>query len=335
MPRFLFRASSNDRGGGPLVQKISPTEILPAAFHTGKASEGCDPYQMSEAKLFEMANGHWCASRVNTEFSSWAASLHLVLCYAHTLQKEGESQVHVAMIDTVELDHIGVRVWHVPHLIYQIDPTEYLAHGVIRGPYYKAIEFQKLQNHGLGSIFPEIKVSERMGAELRQSMFASAIAYSPIKDTEFRTICNIASLFEDFSLPFAAALFCIRKRSWNHEMRFAQTSIPASKEIEKIIQALDPNNPSSLLSRSLIKAMKSNNPSQWLSESWIQGNNVVTDWSPDTRQWIDLLHALAQHSATTVVLPPTALSERPGRTKRKAAEESEQNTKKLKSTHQV
>jgi hypothetical protein len=63
-----------------------------------------------------MALNHYHGRSVTrSEFSSWAASLHLVLCFAKVKWADSGETAHVAVMDTLNLES-EVLVWHVPHL---------------------------------------------------------------------------------------------------------------------------------------------------------------------------------------------------------------------------
>lgn len=112
-------------------------------------------YDVPENEIYNMANDHFDGSKdIKVTFSSWGASLHLVLCYAKFLQNENES-TYVAVMDTHALGD-EVMAWHVPHLMGRSSKThEYLAFGRIRGA-YQAVSLSKLERHSLYTLFPEL-----------------------------------------------------------------------------------------------------------------------------------------------------------------------------------
>jgi hypothetical protein len=105
---------------------IVPHGFIPT-YQTGK--EPTRFYDHNENALYTMAMNHYHGDKVTrSEFSSWAASLHLVFCYARDIS--ASKTAYVAVMDTHNLDS-EVLVWHVPHLIPRHN-HEYLAHGVIK-----------------------------------------------------------------------------------------------------------------------------------------------------------------------------------------------------------
>jgi hypothetical protein len=66
-------------------------------------SHGHRFYDMAERDAWNMVDRHYCMSpTVRTEFSSWASSLQLVLCYARSMP--AGSNAHVAVVDRERLD---------------------------------------------------------------------------------------------------------------------------------------------------------------------------------------------------------------------------------------
>ena len=244
VPRYLFRAFDESSGGGPERSIINATEIIPRGFMNGRQVTGF--YEKPEKQLHAMAHAHFLADQdVLTEFSSWAASLHTVLCYAYTCSLE-YGDVHVAVLDREKLDG-EVRIWWVPHLL---DPEEhrgeheYLAHGFIRGPGYAAVPFKNLMVGGLcPTVFPELsdwgtgKIPD-FGDGLRYKMFNDELV--GYYDYQTERIRHIGSLFGDLALPVMLALLTLRPRY------LAQASVPVndapmahSDFVDWLITALD------------------------------------------------------------------------------------------------
>jgi hypothetical protein len=68
-------------GGGPGVAINNATEIVPRGFMNG--NKGSSVYVKTEKEMYNMVNAHFHGNdELLTEFSSWAASLHAVLCFA-------------------------------------------------------------------------------------------------------------------------------------------------------------------------------------------------------------------------------------------------------------
>ena len=242
-------------------------------------------YSHSEQELEEIVKAHinmW--SRPLTEFSSWAASLHAVLCYgAHMTQVNKD--VFISVIDTRQLE--GVVVFNTAHLIAEpFMPhrvIEYLAHGRISGRGYKATSLQDMSNAGLQNLFPlgrcEVRVAfhellkiEAFGFELRKEVFSKRP--SIVSSGELSTASRIATLFGELGLPVMTALLCLKPRVWQN---FRTDGILTDvQDIEKVL--------------SVVKTLR-----MIASDTWLQANMVYTLDSPDIDQWIDLLYAIAQY----------------------------------------
>jgi hypothetical protein len=169
--------------------------------------KGHNFYDLAEGNILSMAYDHAVGNRfVLTAFSSWASSLHLVLCYAHSMPASND--VHVAVIDRQKLEG-EVLIWNDLHLLGWGE-AEYLAHGRVKGPGYIAVPFKKLVECGLYDIFPELQSLPRMrlqfGVELRKDMFRKVPVN--IQPTETTVARNIAALFGDLALPVAIPLLC-------------------------------------------------------------------------------------------------------------------------------
>jgi hypothetical protein len=122
VPRYLFRAWQGASGGGPASCLNTTAGIVPRLFMPGSIAEHernfPSFYRRQEIDLYRMASTHYDSkSSTMTGFSSWAASLHLTLCYARFLKVLCQSNtVHAAVMDTRNLED-EVLVWHAPDLI--------------------------------------------------------------------------------------------------------------------------------------------------------------------------------------------------------------------------
>ncbi|KAI1517762.1 hypothetical protein Ptr86124_003063 [Pyrenophora tritici-repentis] len=150
VPRFLFRAFNSESGGGSHFAINNPTEIVPRGFMNGQ--NGHRFYEMSEREIFTMADDHFFGRENITEFSSWAASLHVVLYYAQSMP--AEHNVHIAVLDRHQLGG-EVLIWHALVLV-DVFENEYLAHGCVGGSGYTAVPFEQIIECGLGVIFQEL-----------------------------------------------------------------------------------------------------------------------------------------------------------------------------------
>lgn len=101
--------------------------------------------------------------------SSWAASLHLVLVYAKSL----DAALNIAVTETHDLEG-EVLIWRVPHLM-DGENHEYLAFGIVKGNGYRSVNLVRPITHGLMSVLPELKGedSRGWGEFLRGQTFAA------------------------------------------------------------------------------------------------------------------------------------------------------------------
>ncbi|KAI4670652.1 uncharacterized protein J4E88_009744 [Alternaria novae-zelandiae] len=292
VPRYLFRAFDESSGGGREFSVINATEIIPRGYMNGRQVTGF--YEKPEKELHAMVQAHFSADEdVLTEFSSWAASLHTVLCYAHTCSLE-YGDVHVAVIDREKLDG-EVRIWWVPHLL---DPGEYhgeheyLAHGCIRGKGYTAVPFKNLMVGGLcPTVFPELTGwgngrSPDFGDRLRDKMFGEELV--GYYDYQTERIKQIGKLFGDLALPVMLALLTLRPRYLARASVLVNNAETAHSDfMDWLLTSLD------------IQPLEFV-PEQ---EDWCRPGGVYTrhegDWKayPDVEQWIKLLSMIGERQS--------------------------------------
>jgi hypothetical protein len=284
VPRYLFRAWSKQSGGGAGYMINTTTAIVPHGYlfqlSRERSREHLSFYEIPESQLCRMAEQHWgWYTRIQTGFSSWAASLHLVLCYAKHMNPQDDP--HVAVMDTHELED-EVYVWHVPHLIDRSN-DEYLAHGCIRGNGYRAVSLRDLDQNGLRTLFPEAtdpsRKTDSFGFSLRSSMFCEG--NWSIDDGEWVLIQSIASLFGNLYLPMATALLSLRPRAWRDWPTTGQEEV----SIEDRVADVD----------TIIRLLRIGSiPQDLHQESWLQTGMVDTSRFPDVQQWIHLLAMIAE-----------------------------------------
>lgn len=261
-------------------------------------TEQQDVYKLSERSILELTTKHYEHQKVITGYSSWAASLHLVLCYANSM--DPASKPHVAVMDTQDLDG-EVVVWQCTHVLSEGD-EEYLAWGCVRGRGYKAVPLDVLENHGVLDIFPQLKDGSyrtgetfEFGDECRSAAFqASPVAVAP---NLFEAAEKVASLFKPLFVPVFTALLCLESRPWGH--RKNSHSRP----------------PVECLSRIIDRAGAADVLNNIRLDYWLRPGKVDTTDFPDVEQWIDLLRALVQHqiqrdlkkAQPQVIRPPKTL----------------------------
>jgi hypothetical protein len=248
---------------------------------------------MTEAAICEMATQHYRgAHKPLTGFSSWAASLHLVLCYAHNLSSKlplHAEWVYVAVMDREQLED-EVLVWHVPHLVEINGHHEYLAYGRISGKGYKAVSLRALHERGLKEIHPELFSNlsqDTFGHTRRAEGFDWKMEGFPLLQEELRYIKKVAALYEELWLPVAVALICIVPRPWAPSRKNLGApkwkTPPSCRNLDDIMLGLGQPD--------LERERK------WLEEPWLAKEGMITTTSfPDVEQWIQLLRALLKHS---------------------------------------
>lgn len=291
VPRYLFRAWGSNSGGGPDLSTNSVDEIIPHGFMNGQ--KGHKFYEMPKSEIKAMVNAHFGGKKdIPSEFSSWSASLLMVLFFAKLEENKGHKGMHIAVIDIQRLD--GVLVWHVPHLTndeHEEGIHEYLAHGPISGPGYKAVSLQSLRNSGLEFLFPELEdvvEDTTWGMENRIDIFEMRpkASHSSIERDTFQ---EIGALFKPLDLPVITALACARPRPWVYyggPPRQIDTTVRLALERDaKYFEAIFPE--------------AADSP----TVHWLRPGSVLTgptpdgDDFPDIRQWIDLLRVMAEKSA--------------------------------------
>lgn len=157
-----------------------------------------------------MAYGHYEGSwHARSGFSSWAASLHLVLGYASSMHSECDA--HVAVMDTRSIEE-EVLVWHCMTFLGK-GSHEYLAYGPIRGRGYCAVSVKELREHGLHRLFPTLK------AEPFNYVFTTTTSASyfldrrtSVSSTDLELAARIATLFPGVFLPVFVALLTLQIR---------------------------------------------------------------------------------------------------------------------------
>jgi hypothetical protein len=235
-------------------------------------------YSMSENELWRMARGHYGGSKgCPSGFSSWAASLHVVLCYAKSLEYAGKAGTHVAVMDTHDVDD-EVLVWHVSHLMAGGN-HEYLAFGIIRGTGYRTVSLHDLEQHGLLNVVPEIKNYSHttgFGHALRMRMFSKETASMEVPELDL--IKTISLLFGNLSFPVATALTCLRPRIWRGWQDSRLDWTDPQRDIDMLAKYLN----------------ITSTPAGLLQEPWLVLHNVDTCRFPDVAQWIVFVAMIAE-----------------------------------------
>ncbi|CAN9207184.1 unnamed protein product [Alternaria alternata] len=256
-------------------------EIVPRGFING--NKGSSVYGKTEKEMYRMVNDHFDDNKeVLTEFSSWAASLHAVLCYARDTRADWDP--HVAVIDRRRLEG-EVLVWWVPDLLgAKQGDIEYLAHGCIRGRGYTAVPFEQLVTNGLYSLFPELEAWKKnrtngmpFGRKLRKRMFDRAPPVD-ISTEDIATAKKIGTLFGELALPVMAALLCIHPREATgfKEMAVRVIESLGTRQVEFELATGFWAHPGATYTRKT-------------------RYRDTGRWYPDIEQWIKLLRAINSH----------------------------------------
>lgn len=215
VPRYLFRAWNDTpsesgfcRLSGGHQGLNTPEAVTPLAFSNGGGHSSV--YDMTKEHLTAMAKGHLTGQQdPETELSSWAASLSFALNNVAASQLGGSydniDNAHIAIIDTKELWH-DAEIFYVPHLDFLETgsmnyPHEYLAHGVIQGPAYKAVPMR---------VFKETIALGAGGASFRMD---DGQENHEIGRHSIERARKIADQYGgDFVLPMFLAVLCRKKR---------------------------------------------------------------------------------------------------------------------------
>jgi hypothetical protein len=258
-----------------------------------RGRQGHTFYDMPDYDIYHMAKMHFhMYHEPLSELSSWAFSLHLVLCYAKSMPDS--KNAHIAVMDRQQLDG-NVLIWHAPHLlgtpgkgVHEYMVHEYMVHGCVRGKGYTAVPFAKLVEQGLYTIFPELRtvpvatVAEPyFGYVLRNSMFAD-LPVDFTKD-DITATKKLAALFgEPLSLPVKIAQLNLRPRlvvdgtvEWHEQ-------VPSMLVKFLNIEMLDPHL----------------RDEPWLRPGAVYTQGVPNRNFPDVRQWITMLRLISQPGQT-------------------------------------
>ncbi|KAE9971132.1 hypothetical protein EG328_005831 [Venturia inaequalis] len=176
VPTFLFRASRPSSGSGIELTEDGKVKMVPRAYlNGGSGSIHENIYEIPD--LACMMSGHLNSGDVNTEFSSWAASL----LFSHGFIDSDDPEARISIIVGVDEESM-----------YE----EYLLHGVLEagpGSGYKSVLYSELKAKGIG---PAIWQAEER-SEQKPALMA----------TEVKHAKHIAASYgPKFITPFTAAL---------------------------------------------------------------------------------------------------------------------------------
>ncbi|KAF3904777.1 hypothetical protein ABW20_dc0102801 [Dactylellina cionopaga] len=216
---YLFRACSPTSGGG-LKGLNTMDGIFPHAFVDASGKRIPDggnksiheiPYQVTR----RMAVGHLSGQRparndpIYSQFSSWAASLALVLQYGHSRAAVGGI---ICVLDRYNLPK-NTTVYHCPAMMKAglCDSPydhEYLVHGPVEGPGFKAVTVQRLVDLGL---YNEIPCVLPHSARYWWGPIPDKdwVALFPTKDITEKHVKKLRVIADEFGKDFALAVMVV------------------------------------------------------------------------------------------------------------------------------
>ncbi|KAF3918600.1 hypothetical protein AA313_de0202576 [Arthrobotrys entomopaga] len=176
------------------------------------------PYQVAR----RMAIGHLSGQRpvrtdaTYSQYSSWAASFALVLQYGHSRASAGGL---ICVLDRYRLPK-NTKVYHCPAMMRAglCDSPydhEYLVHGPVEGPGFKAVTVARLVEMGL---YNELQCVLPTGprywwGQIPQRDWESLFPLKTITEKQVRALRKIAEEFgKDFTLPVLAAFLTLDRR---------------------------------------------------------------------------------------------------------------------------
>lgn len=234
-------------------------------------------YKLKEGLLLALTRKHFEHElEVITGYSSWAASLHLVLCYAKSM--DPASEPHITVMATQNLDS-QVFVWHCVHLLGH-GHEEYLAWGCIRGRGYKAVPLAKLENRGLLQVFPELKDgSYRAGCTFEFGDHCRSVSFAkppaPVAPSLYKAAENVSRPFGNMFFPVFTALLCLQPRPGLNKNSSLDKAV-----LHEVAGTIDVAGATSVLNSIRL-------------DDWLRPDKIDTKDFPDVQQWITLLRALA------------------------------------------
>ncbi|KAF3130826.1 hypothetical protein TWF569_011484 [Orbilia oligospora] len=239
IPRYLFRACSPTSGGG-LKGLNTINGVFPHAFvdtngvrlpNGGNKSIHDIPYQVTR----RMAVGHLSGQRpartdpTYSQFSSWAATLALVLQYGYSRASQGGL---ICVLDRYNLPK-HTKVYHCPDMMKAglCDSPydhEYLVHGPVEGPGFKAVTVQSLLDMGLYTEIPCVQPhsARYWWGPIPQRDWESLFPAKEFSQKQVKALRNIANEFgKDFALPVLAALVTLDRRKLDKNGKFGDKDL--------------------------------------------------------------------------------------------------------------
>jgi hypothetical protein len=272
-PRYLFRLWSNseeETPNGGYLDLNTTTAVTPLAFSRGKGHKSA--YHMTKEEFTTMTKAHLDTRQdIETEFSSWSASLTFILNKCPgvgtggvKLASRGHENLHVSVIDTKMLWATN-QVFYAPLLGFLSPgdfgyPHEYLLHGVVQGSWYKATPYSVLQS------------SPGFGFSSSWYFHADAVECEPLTKEAVETARAAAELFgEKWTLPMMLAILSCQRREkdlWRYGVK--------EDDLNKVLDG--------------IQGLRV--PARWRKDKTITGHIISSKNYSDTRQLTRLMRAL-------------------------------------------
>ena len=221
-PRYLFRLWSDDDGGtdpsGGRTNLNTTTAITPPAFANGGGHASA--YHMNKTQFMDMALEHLNTSHdIATEFSSCSASLCYVLkkcpglgTGSTTYECAPDDHLFVSVVDVLckanQAFYVPLLDFLTPGQPWLWDYShETLVHGVVTGPYYKAIRYNSLQPG------PRTLLCQRTLGYYDWYQRPDDISAEALTGQQLTVARKVGVMFGDhFAFEVTVALLCCRKR---------------------------------------------------------------------------------------------------------------------------
>lgn len=239
VPRYLFRACSPSSGGG--LKGLNTVDgVFPHAFvdaNGRKLENGGHKsiHDIGHATTRRMAMGHLSGQRparndgAYSQFSSWAASLALVLQY-------GYGRVHcgglICVLDRFNLPK-NTKVYHCPAMMKAglCDSPydhEYLVHGPVEGAGFKAVPVQRLVELGVYVEIPCVMPQSvrYWWGPIQQRDWESIFTAKEFSEKQVKKLRKAAEEFgRDFTMPVLAAMLTLERRRIDKDGKFHEKDV--------------------------------------------------------------------------------------------------------------
>lgn len=219
VPRYLYRTYSSRSNGRNCSRSFTPESPV----YTNNLSD----IQPQHAK--DMLENHllW-RGLASDQFISWTGSLLWALQHAIRKDFQGDTDVHICVLDTSKIETCSffaasdlLRIYRVPDegkLAHRYYVAEYLYHGglFVHGS-SATVSLNLLREYGLFNLLPELD-DHRFKPLLCKTVDSLRVTMvsvpRPVAPIEGRTALQVASLFgKEFTMPLMVALLSLRRRA--------------------------------------------------------------------------------------------------------------------------